>query len=73
MRSGELARKPYVQQTIIPNKTPMTKSQTVIATIILIMVIYSDLSKRSGRSVIRLAGNVSRGGDRPGNAVSVIP
>ena len=41
----------------------MTKSQTVIATIILSIVIYSDLSKKSDRSVIRIAGNVSRDGD----------
>ena len=63
---GAWARRPYVQQTIIP--------QTVIVTIILVMAIYSDLSQRSDGSVTnRIAENVSRGGDWPGNAVSVIP
>lgn len=33
------------QLTTIPNKTPMTKSQTVIVTMMLIIVIYSILGK----------------------------
>lgn len=55
---------------MIPNKTPMTKSQTVMVTMILMMVIYSILS---GFRITKTALNPSIEHCSPAHSVPRVP